>query len=437
MEVTERQEGDLLIVRLDGELDAYWSGETREKLFAHLERGWYRMVLDLGGLAYLSSAGLRVLLQLQQRIGGRKGELALAAAQPFVQEVLSSSGFSRALKMYDTVELALAALRGDAPRAAAPGAPAGEVAQERVTAAGTFQFRAGESGAARLRVWGQADDLLYSRASGGQLKSVPLGEDGFTLGVGAMGELHAGSEAAILDRLGELLGVPGAAYWLPGDGRQVPDFMLAKDAGPNLRMHLLYGLTLSGPARIRGRFTAADYGAGAELGDVAAQLLEWASRQTDYAGIIGFVLRAETAGMWGVALKRAPRADRAPADHQRISHRENIKDWLHFTTEPTHANHTAVIVGLVVDLKRTLLPPERLRAALGASNGGTRGVAVHTHAHAAVFRFMPELGGESTPAQELAHLTEQGELAAVAHLLPPTRLRKGAFEVWMVDRIEE
>jgi anti-anti-sigma factor len=118
MEVRTRQEGEVLVVGLEGELDAYWAGETRDALWSHLERGQYRIVLDLSGLTYLSSAGLRILLQLQQRISSLRGALGLAAPQPFVREVLDASGFARALRLFGTVAEATAAVRPEGLQAA-------------------------------------------------------------------------------------------------------------------------------------------------------------------------------------------------------------------------------------------------------------------------------------------------------------------------------
>src|SRR5262249_55197609 len=193
---------------------------------------------------------------------------------------------------------------------------------------------------------GHADDLLYSRASSERLITVRVGEAPYTLGIGALGPLSAtgrqdGSSVVapsphrpvapshdrpgLLDRLGEVLTVPGAVYWLPGDGRQVPDFLLTTDEKAQLPMHLLCGMILEGSPGAYGRFTAADLDGGAELGDLTRAVLDWASRQERFAGLVGLALRAEVAGLWGVGLKRAPRKEHAPVDGQKISHRENIK----------------------------------------------------------------------------------------------------------------
>jgi anti-anti-sigma factor len=424
MEIHTWQTDSILVVALEGELDAYWAEEAEEELWACLEQGHYRLVLDFSRLTYLSSAGLRVLLRLHQRITSLGGELLLAALQPFVQEVLATSGFDRTLPVYEAVDQALAAVAEEVTAE-----DIWATAEMHTTPAGTFHFRPGEPGPARLRVIGQADDFLYSRASLERLTTVDLSELGYTVGVGALGE----PGPIVLDRLGELVSVPGAIYWLPGDGRQVPDFLIGSDdfsrPGINatevattspthtlkLPVHLIYALTLEGSYQFYGHFTAADQEAGTSLDDLTHALLDWAATQEEYVGRVGLVLRADVAGLWGVGLKRSPRAENAPANGQNISHRENIKDWLHFPTEPAYANHTLLAVGVLT--------------------GGEQENA-SAHLHGAVFRFVPELGGDHGLEDELDRVVQQGELVSVAHLLPNTRLRKALFGLWMIEDVE-
>ena len=56
-----------------------------------------RCILDLGGLAFLSSAGLRVLLTIAKRIRNAGGALVLCETQPAVLTLLELAGFTRIL----------------------------------------------------------------------------------------------------------------------------------------------------------------------------------------------------------------------------------------------------------------------------------------------------------------------------------------------------
>lgn len=52
-----------------------------------------RVVIDLKGLQYISSAGLRAILAIQKRIGPKGGSVRIENACDFVAEVLSMTGF--------------------------------------------------------------------------------------------------------------------------------------------------------------------------------------------------------------------------------------------------------------------------------------------------------------------------------------------------------
>ncbi len=72
------------------------------------------IILNLGRLSYISSAGLRVLLtaaKLQQR---RNARLALCTLPDSVKQVLEVSGFTRIIPVHGTEAEAIAAFAGAA-----------------------------------------------------------------------------------------------------------------------------------------------------------------------------------------------------------------------------------------------------------------------------------------------------------------------------------
>jgi anti-anti-sigma factor len=64
--------------------------------------------VDLAGLRYISSAGLRVLLVAAKRLKPEGGRLLLAAPSELVGQVLEIAGFSAMLETCPTIEEALA-----------------------------------------------------------------------------------------------------------------------------------------------------------------------------------------------------------------------------------------------------------------------------------------------------------------------------------------
>jgi anti-sigma B factor antagonist len=69
-----------------------------------MENGRYRLVLDLEGATFLSSAGLRILLNTQKNCKRyNRGELILAAVPANILAALELSGFVPIFRIFDDV----------------------------------------------------------------------------------------------------------------------------------------------------------------------------------------------------------------------------------------------------------------------------------------------------------------------------------------------
>ncbi len=82
---------------LTGRLDTVTAPEL-EKAMAELLPQTDSLVLDLGSLEYISSAGLRVILKAYKALAA-KGGLKLTGVQEAVREVFDITGFSDFLDM--------------------------------------------------------------------------------------------------------------------------------------------------------------------------------------------------------------------------------------------------------------------------------------------------------------------------------------------------
>ena len=110
MQVTTHQEDGVAIVTLSGRMDSATSAVVDQELSATITAG-APVLLDLGALDYISSAGLRVLLKAAKQAQSGKVRFAVCDALPAVREIFDVSGFSTLLKMHDTRDAALAAIR--------------------------------------------------------------------------------------------------------------------------------------------------------------------------------------------------------------------------------------------------------------------------------------------------------------------------------------
>ena len=91
MTISQQRENDSLILHLTGRLDT----NTAPELEAALEsshNGIKSLTLDMEGLEYLSSAGLRVLLAEQKRMN-KQGSMIVKNVCPAIMEVFTLTGF--------------------------------------------------------------------------------------------------------------------------------------------------------------------------------------------------------------------------------------------------------------------------------------------------------------------------------------------------------
>ena len=68
MQIEKKSGGDLLELALHGRLDNDSSIYFREEIESAARDGWHRIVVDLGGIDYLSSSGIAALVDARQRL---------------------------------------------------------------------------------------------------------------------------------------------------------------------------------------------------------------------------------------------------------------------------------------------------------------------------------------------------------------------------------
>jgi anti-sigma B factor antagonist len=95
------------IVSASGKIDAMTSPSYEASIAGQIEAGSLSLVLDLGGVDYISSAGLRVILAAAKSLKNRGGSLLLANARGPVKEVFDISGFGSVFKIFDSVDAAV------------------------------------------------------------------------------------------------------------------------------------------------------------------------------------------------------------------------------------------------------------------------------------------------------------------------------------------
>ncbi|EHL99970.1 STAS domain protein [Acetobacteraceae bacterium AT-5844] len=109
MQVIESGVEDLNLAALEGRLDTATVPAVEQDLLA-LVKG-KGLVLDLSGVRFVSSAGLRVLLKAAKAARAGGSGFAACGLQPAVHEVFEIGGFLQIIPTFATRGEAIAALR--------------------------------------------------------------------------------------------------------------------------------------------------------------------------------------------------------------------------------------------------------------------------------------------------------------------------------------
>jgi anti-anti-sigma factor len=102
MDLSEVKRGGVFILGLKGKLDAETSTGLSDKLMDLIERGERRFVLDGSELVYMSSSGLKVLLQAAKRLISPQGKIVLCSLNGRIKRVFDITGFSSIFAVYDS-----------------------------------------------------------------------------------------------------------------------------------------------------------------------------------------------------------------------------------------------------------------------------------------------------------------------------------------------
>ncbi len=107
MEISHRQLNRVDIVAVKGRLTAAEAQQLQDTLTALFDQGRFRILLDFKELEYISSPGLRVLIEARKRAREWKitefdrGDVRIVNLPPRIKEVFDLTGFTSLFQTYD------------------------------------------------------------------------------------------------------------------------------------------------------------------------------------------------------------------------------------------------------------------------------------------------------------------------------------------------
>jgi anti-anti-sigma factor len=102
MDITQKDKNGIIALSISGRLDAVSAVDADKEFTKALDGDTDKMLVNLQGLEYISSAGLRVLLVVAKRMQQKGGKVCLCCLADNVKEVFEISGFSSIFKIFDS-----------------------------------------------------------------------------------------------------------------------------------------------------------------------------------------------------------------------------------------------------------------------------------------------------------------------------------------------
>ncbi len=402
--LTSETRGSTILLRMSGRLDAHGAAEIEPALQELDPRG--TAVLDLSGVDYLSSAGVRVFVTLFKSLNAQGGKLLFAGMQTYCREVLKVSGLEPFFLLFDTVEAAMS--------------EAGAAADACSGACGKFVFHGGSDEPGGIGVLGQIGDVLASRITEAEVQPRTFSSTEYSIGLGALGP----SVESVMPYLGEMMTIGGTMVWLPTDGNDSPDFLVPRQDSNAVVIRTGFNASLVGKFNEYVEFESASP-QGATMAEIYRALFDRArERRPDYRGAIGLAMRAEVGQVLGCGVVRSPVAAHAPANGKPITDPSNYREWFEVDETPRHRDVTGLIcgVGLDLDADLSVFDQPHLNAAFYVNPGNEGGNREKLHNHGVFFNPMPLGERPWSLEREIHNVVNDGQFIDMRHLFDKTTI---------------
>lgn len=110
IQIDVEKKADVTVVNLVGDIDTKTASAVSEKILPLAETEG-KIILDLTGVPYMSSAGLRVLLSVYRQVKAKDRKLILVGVSEDIQDTMSVTGFLDFFKLASTIEAGIQALQ--------------------------------------------------------------------------------------------------------------------------------------------------------------------------------------------------------------------------------------------------------------------------------------------------------------------------------------
>jgi anti-anti-sigma factor len=386
MKIRKETSGTDMRIYLEGRLDANGAGYLEDYLNILIREGSYRLILNLTGVQYISSAGIRILVSQYKKIKNIDGLFVLEALSVAVSEILNMVG----LKVMLTEE------------AHEPVRNAGQ--ESRYQEINRYRFGLEKLSDEKMIIsfTGNPQLIIDSGFTVSDNHKIKFRDNQYGLGLGAIGEGFEDCKK----RYGEFIAIGESLIYKPSDGSKIPDYIV-KTGSFEPEINSLYSIQAEGVFSGRITFEQIDLIKSISLEELA----DGFAKATGLNQFM-FLVIAESDGMIGVSLN-AP-----PVEGRKLFEYPGICEDINFTTEPAYSRMLTVSLGFYA-----LIPEDRMKSFLRPIKHGS---SVFMHTHSAVFPFQALTKNEMSAGKLVLHLLESSIVQDVLHLINDTREISGS-----------
>ena len=375
-------------IYLEGRLDASWAGHLDDYLNGLVRDGAHRLILNMSGVQYMSSAGIRTLVVHHKKLKKIGGLFVLEELSPGVAEVLEMVGMISMLTEGEK----------EAPVVVKEKSNFLEVGQYR------FENEVLSDGMMTLSLTGNPALSMTSGFTAEDNQKFKFKSSQYGLGIGAIGNGFEDCRS----RYGEFLAIGEALFYKPSDKSRIPDYML-KTGKLEPEINALYAIRAEGAFANRIIFEPI-----ADNSFIAISALVSGLAASSGLKQFLFLVIGESDGLVGASLNTPP------VDGNPLFDFPGIRENIHFTTEPAYSKMLSVSLGIC-----SIDPDETLRPFLRPDKPGSTSFI---HVHSAVFPYQSLPKNEKSANKLVLHLFETSHVMDVLHLINDSREIAGIGE---------
>lgn len=102
LKVTTKEYKRVDLIQVVGRIDSSTAPQLEKALQKNIDEGRYRIVVEMSGVEFMSSAGLRALLSAVKQVRRfNRGDLRLAGVHPKVKKAFDLAGLNQLFEFFD------------------------------------------------------------------------------------------------------------------------------------------------------------------------------------------------------------------------------------------------------------------------------------------------------------------------------------------------